>query len=158
MKYLIMTVTLIALVFMFLVVPKPAAALFDDAKNQACQGLTVDNTPPAAPGATPAATNCDQTSANSKVNGILKAAINGFSLVIGVIATIMVIIGGLKYVTSAGDANNVNNAKNTILYAIIGLVVVMLAQTILHFVVNRVNPLPPCPPFKTTLPDGSPCK
>jgi hypothetical protein len=51
----------------------------------------------------------------------------------------MIIIGGLKYITSSGDSNNITSAKNTILYAIIGLVVVALAQFIVKFVLGKAT-------------------
>src|SRR5690606_25355144 len=74
-----------------------------------------------------------------EVNKVLATAINIFSMIIGVIAVIMIIIGGLRYITSGGDSAGVNGAKNTILYAIIGLVIVALAQVIVQFVLNRVD-------------------
>lgn len=77
--------------------------------------------------------------AGDRVNNIIKLVINIFSLVVGVISVIMIIIGGLKYITSGGDSGNVTGAKNTILYAIIGLVVVALAQVIVRFVLSRVS-------------------
>ncbi len=94
---------------------------------------------------------CLSTNANSKdcptgaeaetsVNEIITTVINIFSLVVGVVSVIMIIIGGLKYITSGGDSGNVSGAKNTILYAIIGLVIVALAQVIVRFVLNRVAP------------------
>ncbi len=89
------------------------------------------------------ATTCDDGSgldANARVNNIIKLVINIFSLVVGVISVIMIIIGGLKYITSSGDSTNVQGAKNTILYAIIGLVVVALAQVIVRFVLAKVAP------------------
>jgi hypothetical protein len=59
--------------------------------------------------------------------------------VVGVVSVIMIIIGGFKYIISSGDSANVTSAKNTILYAIIGLVVVLLAQIIVRFVIARVG-------------------
>jgi len=86
-------------------------------------------------------TSCDTGSqtAEERVNGIIHLVINIFSLVVGVISVIMIIIGGLKYITSSGDSGNVTGAKNTILYAIIGLVVVALAQVIVRFVLAKIN-------------------
>jgi hypothetical protein len=69
---------------------------------------------------------------------IIQDVINIFSLIVGVVSVIMIIIGGLKYITSGGDSGNVTGAKNTILYAVIGLVVVALSQFIVHFVLGRV--------------------
>ncbi len=76
---------------------------------------------------------------NGSVNNIITTVINIFSLVVGVVSVIMIIIGGLRYITSGGDSGNVSGAKNTILYAIVGLVIVALAQVIVHFVLNRVT-------------------
>lgn len=75
-------------------------------------------------------------------SGVLELAetiINMFSLIIGVIAVIMIIIGGLKYIMSAGDPSNVTSAKNTILYAIVGLVIVAFAQIIVLFVLQETG-------------------
>ncbi len=84
-------------------------------------------------------TDCSTGDPSGRVNGILATTINIFSLVVGVIAVIMIIVGGLKYITSGGESANITGAKNTILYAIIGLVVVALAQFIVRFVLTKVN-------------------
>ena len=55
---------------------------------------------------------------------------------IGVVAVIMLVIGGFKYVTSNGDSNQIHSAKNTILYAVIGLAVAILGQVIVTYVVT----------------------
>jgi len=78
----------------------------------------------------------DAEAAGTSVTGYIKTAINIFSVVVGVIAVIMIIVGGVKYITSGGDAGNVTGAKNTILYAIIGLVIVALSQVIVQFVLG----------------------
>jgi hypothetical protein len=75
--------------------------------------------------------------AREKINKIIRNIINFFSLIVGVVSVIMIIIGGLKYITSGGDSGNVTGAKNTILYAIIGIVIVALAQFIVRFVLTR---------------------
>ncbi len=72
------------------------------------------------------------------INKTIALVINVFSLVVGVAAVIMIIIGGMRYIISGGDSGNVTSAKNTILYAIIGLVVVALAQFVVKFVLTRV--------------------
>ena len=76
---------------------------------------------------------------NTNINNIIKTIINVFSWVVGVVAVIMIIVGGFRYVTAGGDSNNVSSAKNTIIYAIIGLVIVAMAQFIVQFVLNKVN-------------------
>ena len=77
--------------------------------------------------------------AGSTFNKIITLIINIFSLLVGVIAVIMIIIGGLKYITSGGDSGNIQSAKNTIMYAVIGLVVVALAQFVVRFVLQKVQ-------------------
>ena len=51
----------------------------------------------------------------------------------------MIMVGGFKYITSGGDSGNITGAKNTILYAVVGLVVVALAQIIVRFVLARTT-------------------
>ena len=57
--------------------------------------------------------------------------------IIGVLSVIMIIYGGIIYVISAGDSGRVSKAKNTIMYAIVGLVVALLAYAIVNFVITR---------------------
>jgi hypothetical protein len=71
-------------------------------------------------------------------NGILTRAARLIAIVVGIAAVIMIIVGGIQYVTSSGDPTNVTNAKNTVLYAIIGLVVALLAQGIITFVLEKL--------------------
>ena len=71
-------------------------------------------------------------------NGALTKVSDVLAFVAGMIAVIFIIIGGIKYITSAGDSANITSAKNTIIYASIGLVVVVLARAIISFVVNRL--------------------
>lgn len=75
--------------------------------------------------------------ASNKLNDIIKTTINVVSVIVGVVAVVMIIFGGLKYITSGGDSGNVSSAKNTIIYAIVGLVVVALAQFIVKFVLDK---------------------
>ncbi len=81
----------------------------------------------------------DDATATSRLDSIIKLIVNVFSLIVGVVAVIMIIVGGLKYITSGGDSGNVTGAKNTILYAIVGLIVVALAQFIVRFVLAKAT-------------------
>lgn len=83
--------------------------------------------------------DCKADDGNTTINNIIKQVVNIFSLVVGIVAVIMIIVGGLKYITSGGDSSSVSSAKNTILYAIIGLVIVALAQFIVRFVFARLT-------------------
>ncbi len=87
--------------------------------------------------------DCTASVANSDddVNDFIETAINLFSLIVGIIAVVMIIDGGLKYITSGGDSGNVTGAKTTILYAVVGLIIVVLAQVIVRFVINQTNDL-----------------
>lgn len=76
------------------------------------------------------------TASDSKVSGIIKTVIQILVIAGGIIAVIMIIVGGLKYVTSSGDSQAISSAKKTIIYAIVGLVVVAFAQIIVQFVLN----------------------
>ena len=69
---------------------------------------------------------------------LVKKIINIFSIVVGAVSVIMIIIGGFRYVISGGDSSGVSNAKNTILYAIVGLVIVLFAQVIIRFVLTNI--------------------
>ncbi|HYH75069.1 MAG TPA: pilin [Candidatus Saccharimonadales bacterium] len=73
------------------------------------------------------------------IEDIVTTVINIFSVIVGIVSVIMIIYGGFRYVTSGGDSGNVSSAKNTIIYAVIGLVVVALAQFIVQFVLDKVT-------------------
>lgn len=73
------------------------------------------------------------------VQSTITVVINILSILVGVTAVIMIIIGGFRYITSGGDSTATSGAKNTILYAIIGLVIVAMAQVIVRFVINQVT-------------------
>ena len=66
----------------------------------------------------------------------LKTITNVLLFVLGAIAVIMIIVGGIRYATSNGDASSTKGAKDTILYAVVGLVVAILAYAIVNFVLS----------------------
>lgn len=70
---------------------------------------------------------------------IMKNIINTILFVLGIVAVIMIIIGGIRYVTSNGDSNQIKSAKDTILYSVIGLVVAIMAYAIVGFVLDRLK-------------------
>lgn len=74
-----------------------------------------------------------------KANGIISTVINTLSAAVGIAAVIMIVVGGFRYITSGGDTTKVGSAKNTILYALIGLIIVALAQVIVHFVLVKAT-------------------
>ena len=64
--------------------------------------------------------------------------LNGIVGLLAVVCVIVVVVGGVNYMTSAGDAGKVKKAKDTILYAVIGLIVCALAATIVNFVIANL--------------------
>lgn len=60
--------------------------------------------------------------------------------IVGAIAVIMIVIGGLRYVISGGDATQVTAAKNTIMYALVGIIIAILAYAAVNFVINSFVP------------------
>ena len=68
----------------------------------------------------------------------VQAIINAALAVLGLVAVIMIIMGGFNYMTSSGDTAKVTKARNTILYGVIGLVIALLAFAIVNFVLAEV--------------------
>lgn len=106
------------------------ATTYADAKADVCAGVGV-----VGGDCSPAGT----TAAENSVNHAISTAINILSFIVGVVAVIFIIIGGLKYITSSGDANTATSARNTILFAVVGLVIVAMAQIIVQFVLHRIT-------------------
>lgn len=69
-------------------------------------------------------------------SGILTQMINMMLFAVGILSVIMLIYGGLRYVLSNGDSKKVDAAKNTILYAIVGLIIAMLSYAIINFIIS----------------------
>lgn len=68
---------------------------------------------------------------------MITIVINTLLFIIGIIAVIMIIVGGIRYTVSNGNASSTKEAKDTILYAVIGLIIAMMAYAIVNFVVGR---------------------
>jgi hypothetical protein len=97
------------------------------AKDQVCAGV----------GTVTGSGGC--TSSGSDLGSVVKLVLDVFSSFVGLVAVVMFIWGGFKYITSGGDAGKVTSAKNTLIYAVIGVVVVVFAQTIVQFVVTKTT-------------------
>lgn len=76
------------------------------------------------------------TGSNSQINKVVQTVLQLLSIAAGIIAVIMIIISGLKYITSQGDSNAISSAKNSLIYAIIGIVIVVFAQVLVQFVLQ----------------------
>ena len=75
----------------------------------------------------------------AKVEPIFKNVVNFLLMILGIISVIMIVIGGFLYATSSGDSNKTTTAKNTILYAVIGVAVALLAYTIVNFAFTEIT-------------------
>ena len=74
----------------------------------------------------------------SDLVGAITGIINAVIAVLGIVCVIVIIIGGINYMTSSGDAGKVKKAKDTILYGVIGLVICVLAFAIVNFVIKNI--------------------
>ena len=84
--------------------------------------------------------NCGTNgSGRTALTNIARQVVTLFSYIVGIISVIFIIYGGFRYITSGGDSNNVSSAKNTLIYALIGLVIVALAQFIVNFVFSTAS-------------------
>lgn len=116
-----------------LAMPALAQTAQDQINNGLCAGSNLEFTE------TPGQCNVASNDATSKINNIVHTVVNLLSAIVGIIAVIMIIVGGLRYITSGGNDASVTAAKNTILYAIIGLVVVALAQILVRFTLSKLT-------------------
>jgi len=81
--------------------------------------------------------NCGDSDTNiGSVWTIVGTAVNWILVAVGIVCVIFIIFGGIRYATSGGDAEKVKKAKNTLLYAIIGLAIALLAAVIVNLVIN----------------------
>lgn len=105
-----------------------AQSLFNPAKKDACAGaqLTVDSGP-----------NCTE-GARGTVGLTIRKAIDFITIIVGIASVIMIIISGFRFITSNGDSARVTSARNNLIYAIVGLVIVAFAQGIVKLVLINI--------------------
>ncbi|MEI7683326.1 MAG: hypothetical protein WCJ24_03450 [Candidatus Saccharibacteria bacterium] len=104
-----------------------AAVAANDAKQAVCEGA----------GITAGGGNGCSTTGQIDISALLRTALTILSFIAGLAAVVMIIISGIKFITSQGDPANIASARNTILYAIVGLVVVAISQIIVRFVITK---------------------
>lgn len=112
--------------------PVTAFACVDSIQNNINTGINA---------ATGSTTACSSSSPgiSQGIGAIAVEAVNILSVVVGVVAVIMIIYGGFRYITSGGESGSVSSAKNTLIYAVVGLVIVALAQVIVHWVLSSAS-------------------
>jgi len=82
---------------------------------------------------------CKEAHNKNALGGYIKKIINILLQVLGIISVIVIIVGGIRYATSGGDSKQTAAAKDTILYAVVGLVVAILAYAIVNFVLSNLK-------------------
>jgi hypothetical protein len=79
---------------------------------------------------------CKSTS-NDSVSTLTQSIIGTLIFIVGIISVIMIIVGGIRYSLSNGDSSHIKSAKDTVLYAVIGLIVSLMAYAIVNFVIGK---------------------
>jgi hypothetical protein len=121
-------------------VPALAATAVADNSNITGGLCTGVDTATGGAGSSTSGSDCTtDTTSTTGLYALAAKAVNIFSVIVGVVAVIMIVYGGFKYITSGGDSGNVSGAKNTLIYAIVGLIIVALAQFIVHFVLGNAT-------------------
>lgn len=106
---------------------QPAALAATSIVTQSCSN----------PGASKSSVCADASSAS--LSNTVRQLINTLLIVLGAISVIVIVMGGIKYVTSDGDSSKIKGAKDTILYAVVGLIVAVLSFSIVNFVLDRLR-------------------
>lgn len=122
---------------LFLLVPAVSAQ--DVGKLCTGADLSFHSDPGSKPCDTGTDANGNSVPATTRIANLLARIINFASIIVGVIAVFMVIYAGFRLATSSGNPEATKSARNTILYAIIGLIVVIFAQVIVKFVLAKVS-------------------
>lgn len=128
LKTIIISSLLTMGLFVPLAMSAPVTAQSSLAEQRLCEGS----------GGTYAGGRCSTGGKPQTVEGTFKVIANTLLFLVGAIAVIMIIIGGLRYVTSGGDQSSVSSAKNTILYAVIGVIVAFAGYAIVNFVIDAI--------------------
>ena len=81
----------------------------------------------------------NKNTGETQVNGIIKTIVEVLLTAVGAISIIMIVIGGIMFALSSGDAQKAAKARNTVLYAVVGLAVSLFASAIVNFVFNRFD-------------------
>jgi Type IV secretion system pilin len=115
----------LVLIVSFFVLFTISQPVFADASSTVCNGV----------GAVVGEKDCAEKN-DGGFSSLAKMALNIFAWVIGVAAVFAIIYAGLQFMIANGDASKIAKAKNTILYAIVGLVIVALSQVIVRFVIT----------------------
>jgi len=104
----------------------PKQALAIDVYDDVCSGSNAD---------TALCVNKDK----DELAPMIKIIVNNLLYILGAVSVLVIIFSGISYTLSAGDANQVSKAKNTLMYAIVGLIVAILSYGIVNFVIDTIT-------------------
>ncbi len=138
----IKTFVMVGIATLAMTAPALAVPAFSGVADAAIKDSLCKGTNAASEGGT--GTACDKgggtgTDPSAGLAPLATKIVNFFTIIVGAIAIIMVIFGGFRYITSGGDSGKVGSAKNTLIYAVVGLIIVALAQVLVHFVINTAS-------------------
>lgn len=133
LKHILLSFVAIVGIGSFLV-SVPHVGAVDSVLNSACNNKS---NPDAAGSAL--CKQADTGGDDTAFNKVIKNVTDTLLFAIGIISVIMIIVGGIKYTTSDGDSGKASSAKNTVLYAVIGLVIAILAYAIVQFVMTQLT-------------------
>lgn len=114
-----------------------APAVADDIISGVRSGACLDEPPSFVDGATGG--ECVEENSGNDLRAVIRTTLNVLTWIVGVAAVVVLIIAGFRYVVSGGSSSGVTGAKNMIIYALIGVVIALLAQVIVRFVVSNVG-------------------
>ncbi len=86
-----------------------------------------------------AANNTDVNSPLTGKNGILNKVTLLLSFVVGVACVIVIMVSGLRFIVASGDSNSISNARRSLLYAVVGLVIAVASRILVRFVISRIE-------------------
>jgi hypothetical protein len=127
-KKIVLSISLLAMPLTVLAIQTASAGPFDASKREVCRGATLGSS-----------SNCNSGRARNQLEDTIQFAVNLLTMIVGIAAVIMIIVNGLKYISSGGDSNAVSSAKSGITYAIVGLIIVALAQVIVRYVISNTD-------------------
>lgn len=124
MKALILTLITAFSMIMFTPQLAMAQGIPAEDRNQACAAFSASGT-------------C-QDGSETSFSDVWENIINVATFAVGLVSVLLILIGGLRYVLSSGDPQATAGAKNTIIYAIVGLIIAIVARSIVVFVLTRL--------------------
>lgn len=107
----------------------PVQAAFNPFESVDCSGAKAQST---------VCQEQTKTYTENPATDMLLKVTNIISVIAGIAAVVIIIIAGISYIISGGEGNKVNDAKNAIIYASIGLIVIVLARSIIAFIITKV--------------------